>query len=107
MNATWISVCRPKGVPVRLQLLPAGMHDLTSPSPLDPLAGRLKAPYCARLYAHELAIQVFCQPTKKPLTKSAVVHASRTSATGIAASSAGRRSMSSAIIRNAGSASST
>jgi hypothetical protein len=106
MNATWISVCRPKGVPVSLQLLPAGRHDLTPP-PLNALAGRLKAPYCARLYEHELAIQVFCQPTKKPLTKSAVVHPSRTSAAGIAASSAGRRSISSAIIRNAGSASST
>jgi len=59
MNATWISVCRPKGVPVSLQLLPAGMHDLTPP-PLNALAGRLKAPYCARLYEHELAIQVDC-----------------------------------------------
>jgi hypothetical protein len=60
MNATWISVCRPKGVPVSLQLLPAGRHDLTSPAPLNPLAGVLKAPYCARLYKHELAIQVDC-----------------------------------------------
>jgi|GEM_PF-5029974 hypothetical protein len=39
MNTAWISVCRPDGIPVRLQLLPAGMHDLTSPPPLKPLAG--------------------------------------------------------------------
>ncbi len=32
MNASWISVCRPDDVPVRLQLLPAGMRDLTLPS---------------------------------------------------------------------------
>ncbi len=38
MNASWISVCRPDGVPLRLQLLPAGMHDLTPP-PLNALVG--------------------------------------------------------------------
>ena len=43
MNATWISVCRPKGVPVSLQLLPAGRHDPTSPSPLKPAHGGTKS----------------------------------------------------------------
>lgn len=43
MNAAWIWVCRPNGVPVRLQLLPAGMHDLTLP-PLNALVGGLRAP---------------------------------------------------------------
>jgi len=37
-------VCRPDGVPVRVQMLPAGMHDLTTPPHAGGTGGRMACP---------------------------------------------------------------